>query len=151
MAITSIHSPFLENNHIAREGDCFSFQFDVSDPGAAHTSLKLVDSESNVYGCVGGDVIGGKVATICIPVKDCFGGAEDYVPNMDIDELSVDVHDVDYNFLGNYNLYPGVTAFQYVGTSTVKYNPELNAGDALVIMILLVFVILNVISLLFKK
>jgi hypothetical protein len=150
MAISNIHSFWLENNHIAHEGDCFSMQFDVDDVGAASTSIRMVDSESNVYGCPGGDVVAGKVNTICNDIKWCLGGAA-YVPNMDIDEISIDVSDASGGFLGNYNAYSGMTPFTYMGTSSVSYVPEMSAGDAMIAFLLLVGILLTTLSFFFRK
>jgi len=149
MSISNIHSPFLESNWIAREGDCFSLSFDIDDVGAYHTNIKMVDSDSNVYGCPGGDVMGGHVTTICNDIKNCLG--TDYVPNIDIDELSVDVSDVDWNFIANYNLYPGMTAFGYRGTSTVEYQQTITAGDSLLAMCLMISVLLAVAGVFFNR
>jgi len=147
--ITNIRSFWLENNNVAHEGDCFSLQFDVDDVGAAHTSIKMVDSDSNVYGCPAGDVIGGKVATICNDIKGCLGA--EYVPNVAIDEISIDVSDASDTFIANYNLYPGMTPFTYVGTSSVSYKAEITSGDALLSMCLMISVLLAVAGLLFNK
>jgi hypothetical protein len=147
--ISNVRSFFVENNHVAHDGDCFSLQFDVDDVGAAHTSIKMVDSESNVYGCPAGDVIGGKVNTICNDIKGCLGG--EYVPVTSIDEISIDVHDASYNFLGNYNLYPGLTPFTYVGTSTVEYKPEMTAGDAITTMSIMLCIMIFVVSFFIRK
>jgi len=146
--ITNIRSFWLENNNVAHEGDCFSLQFDVDDVGAAHTSIKMVDSDSNVYGCPAGDVIGGKVATICNDIKGCLGA--DYVPNVDIDEISIDVSDASDTFIANYNLYPGMTPFTYVGTSTVEYQSVITAGDALQSTFFAVFIMFAVLYTLTK-